>query len=88
LAPRTIKLIHHVMHRALGQAKLWGSFEAIRRSWSNRLKRPIERLRCCSRITRPCCWSVSAAGLSTCLRPSPWPQACGATRCWRYVGAT
>jgi integrase len=24
LAPRTIKLIHHVMHRALGQAKLWG----------------------------------------------------------------
>jgi hypothetical protein len=24
LAPRTIKLIHRVLHRALGQAKLWG----------------------------------------------------------------
>jgi hypothetical protein len=88
LASRTIKLIHRVLHRALGQAKVWGASATIRQSLPSHPGSRIGKPKCCNRIERPSCWSVSVAGRSTCWRALPWQLVCGATKCLPYAGKT
>jgi hypothetical protein len=86
LAPRTIRLIHTVLHRALGQAKIWGVIRDNPADLAKPPKMQIRKLRCCSRIRLPPYLNVFAATPCTSSYRSPWARACGGVRCLDYAG--
>jgi hypothetical protein len=60
LQPRTVKLVHRMLHRALKSSG--GLSVTTRPRWPSHHRRRIRKPRCCSRRRRPCCSISFAAG--------------------------